>query len=98
LFQIIGKDWLQSVQTSTSSKAILKKKKKKKKKPKYKLFVVCVKYLTVNEKVLFNRDGAILYQNTGVIQGDKKFSMYLMITVQKSSKNMLKFSFTYHEK
>jgi hypothetical protein len=57
-----------------------------KKTPKTKLFAVCVKYLTTNEKVLYNTDGAILYRNTGVIQGDQNVSLHLMITVLKHAK------------
>jgi hypothetical protein len=67
LFEIKGKDFLPSVQTSTLMKCVSGKKT-----PNSKLFAVCVKYLTENEKVLCNTDGAILYQNTGVTQDDKK--------------------------
>jgi flagellar biosynthesis regulator FlbT len=45
--------------------------------------------MTENEKVLCNTDGAILYQNAGVIQGDRKVSVHLTITVQEICKNNL---------
>jgi hypothetical protein len=84
LFQIIGKDLLPMVQTSTSKKRVFGKIT-----PNCNFLADSVKYLTENEKVLFNINWAILCQNARVIQADQLVSVHLMFTVQKTRKIIL---------